>query len=255
MLELGEKFEELMKVMKRLRGPKGCDWDKAQTHDSLKPYIIEEAYELVDSIDEQDITKIKEELGDILLQVVFHSTIAEENNEFFTIEVINELIEKLVRRHPHVFGDEKVYSYARWEEIKAKENGEKNFSRIGKLNKALPALSLARRIQENAAAVGFDWLEVKDVLDKVKEEVEELNEAKTQAELEEEFGDLLFALVNLARFLKIDPEVSLRKASEKFIERFNQMEKAIEKDGKEFEALNLDELDKYWEFIKKEEKR
>lgn len=244
-----------MKVMKRLRGPKGCDWDKAQTHDSLKPYIIEEAYELVDSIDEQDITKIKEELGDILLQVVFHSTIAEENNEFFTIEVINELIEKLVRRHPHVFGDEKVYSYARWEEIKAKENGEKNFSRIGKLNKALPALSLARRIQENAAAVGFDWLEVKDVLDKVKEEVEELNEAKTQAELEEEFGDLLFALVNLARFLKIDPEVSLRKASEKFIERFNQMEKAIEKDGKEFEALNLDELDKYWEFIKKEEKR
>jgi tetrapyrrole methylase family protein/MazG family protein len=160
-----------------------------------------------------------------------------------------------VRRHPHVFGDEKGYSYARWEEIKAKENGEKNFSRIGKLNKALPALSLARRIQENAAAVGFDWVEVKDVLDKVKEEVDELNEAKTQPEVEEEFGDLLFALVNLARFLSIDPEVSLRKASEKFIERFNRMEKAIEKDGKEFEALNLDELDKYWELIKKEEKR
>jgi uncharacterized protein YabN with tetrapyrrole methylase and pyrophosphatase domain len=118
-----------------------------------------------------------------------------------------------------------------------------------------PALSLARRIQENAAAVGFDWVEVKDVLDKVKEEVEELNEAKTQPEVEEEFGDLLFALVNLARFLKIDPEVSLRKASEKFIERFNQMEKAIEKDGKEFEALNLEELDKYWELVKKEEKR
>ncbi|RLL82914.1 pyrophosphatase [Petrotoga sp. HKA.pet.4.5] len=255
MLELGEKFEELMTVMKRLRGPQGCDWDKVQTHESLKPYIIEEAYELVDSIDEKDITKIKEELGDILLQVVFHSTIAEESNEFSTIEVIDELINKLVRRHPHVFGDEKGYSYARWEEIKAKENGEKNFSRIGKLNKALPALSLARRIQENAAAVGFDWVEVKDVLDKVKEEVEELNEAKTQAEVEEEFGDLLFALVNLARFLSIDPEVSLRKASEKFIERFNRMEKAIEKDGKEFEALNLDELDKYWELIKKEEKR
>ena len=244
-----------MKVMKRLRGPKGCDWDKAQTHDTLKPYIIEEAYELVDSIDEKDIRKIKEELGDILLQFVFHTTIAEESNEFSTFEVIDELINKLVRRHPHVFGDEKGYSYARWEEIKAKENGEKNFSRIGKLNKALPALSLARRIQENAAAVGFDWIEVKDVLDKVKEEVDELNEAKTQPEVEEEFGDLLFALVNLARFLSIDPEVSLRKASEKFIERFNQMEKAIEKDGKEFEALNLDELDKYWELIKKEEKR
>ncbi len=254
-MELGEKFEELMKVMKRLRGPQGCDWDKVQTHESLKPYIIEEAYELVDSIDEKDIKKIKEELGDILLQVVFHSTIAEENNEFFTIEVIDELINKLVRRHPHVFGDEKGYSYARWEEIKAKENGEKNFSRIGRLNKALPALSLARRIQENAAAVGFDWVEVKDVLDKVKEEVDELNEAKTQPEVEEEFGDLLFALVNLARFLKIDPEVSLRKANEKFIERFNQMEKAIEKDGKEFEALNLEELDKYWELVKKEEKR
>lgn len=244
-----------MKVMKRLRGPKGCDWDKAQTHDTLKPYIIEEAYELVDSIDEKDIKKIKEELGDILLQFVFHTTIAEESNEFSTFEVIDELINKLVRRHPHVFGDEKGYSYARWEEIKAKENGEKNFSRIGKLNKALPALSLARRIQENAAAVGFDWIEVKDVLDKVKEEVDELNEAKTQPEVEEEFGDLLFALVNLARFLSIDPEVSLRKASEKFIERFNRMEKAIEKDGKEFEALNLDELDKYWELIKKEEKR
>lgn len=244
-----------MKVMKRLRGPKGCDWDKAQTHDTLKPYIIEEAYELVDSIDEKDIKKIKEELGDILLQFVFHTTIAEESNEFSTFEVIDELINKLVRRHPHVFGDEKGYSYARWEEIKAKENGEKNFSRIGKLNKALPALSLARRIQENAAAVGFDWVEVKDVLDKVKEEVDELNEAKTQPEVEEEFGDLLFALVNLARFLSIDPEVSLRKASEKFIERFNRMEKAIEKDGKEFEALNLDELDKYWELIKKEEKR
>ncbi|MDK2907230.1 MAG: tetrapyrrole methylase family protein / MazG family protein [Petrotoga sp.] len=254
-MELGEKFEELMKVMKRLRGPQGCDWDKVQTHESLKPYIIEEAYELVDSIDEKDIRKIKEELGDILLQFVFHTTIAEESNEFSTFEVIDELINKLVRRHPHVFGDEKGYSYARWEEIKAKENGEKNFSRIGKLNKALPALSLARRIQENAAAVGFDWVEVKDVLDKVKEEVDELNEAKTQPEVEEEFGDLLFALVNLARFLKIDPEVSLRKASEKFIERFNQMEKAIEKDGKEFEALNLEELDKYWELVKKEEKR
>lgn len=253
-MDLGNRFEELVRVMKTLRGPQGCDWDKEQTHQSLKPYIIEEAYELVEAIDEEDKLMIKEELGDVLLQVVFHSVIAEEKNDFYTIEVIDNLIQKLVRRHPHVFGDKRGYSYARWEEIKAQEKGNKNYSRIGKFNKALPALSLARRVQENAAAVGFDWTEIKDVKDKVEEELNELNAAKNKKEVEEEFGDLLFALVNLARFLKVDPEVSLRKATEKFIKRFNKMEKIIENDKKEFESLNLKEFDEYWESVKREER-
>lgn len=253
-MDLGNRFEELVRVMKTLRGPQGCDWDKEQTHQSLKPYIIEEAYELVEAIDEEDKLMIKEELGDVLLQVVFHSVIAEENHDFYTIEVIDNLIQKLVRRHPHVFGDKRGYSYARWEEIKAQEKGNKNYSRIGKFNKALPALSLARRVQENAAAVGFDWTEIKDVKDKVEEELNELNAAKNKKEVEEEFGDLLFALVNLARFLKVDPEVSLRKATEKFIKRFNKMEKIIENDKKEFESLNLKEFDEYWESVKREER-
>lgn len=253
-MKSNEKFEELLNVMRTLRGENGCDWDKAQTHESLKPYVVEEAYELVEAIDEKDNIKIKEELGDILLQVIFHTIIAEENKEFTTEEVIDYLIKKLIRRHPHVFGSSEGYSYAQWEKIKAQEKGEETYSRIGKLNKALPALSLARRVQENAAAVGFDWVEIIDVIDKVREEIEELKEAKNQSEVEEEFGDLLFALVNLARFLNIDPEVSLRKATEKFIRRFNQMEKKIEKEGKEFERMDLKELDSYWNIVKKEEK-
>ncbi|PNR96639.1 nucleoside triphosphate pyrophosphohydrolase [Petrotoga sp. 9PWA.NaAc.5.4] len=254
MMKSNEKFEELLNVMRTLRGENGCDWDKAQTHESLKPYVIEEAYELVEAIDEKDNIKIKEELGDILLQVIFHTIIAEENKEFTTEEVIDYLIKKLIRRHPHVFGNSEGYSYAQWEKIKAEEKGEETYSRIGKLNKALPALSLARRVQENAAAVGFDWVEIIDVIDKVREEIGELKEAKNQSEVEEEFGDLLFALVNLGRFLNIDPEVSLRKATEKFIRRFNQMEKKIKKEGKEFERMDLKELDTYWNIVKKEEK-
>ncbi|MBO8160286.1 MAG: nucleoside triphosphate pyrophosphohydrolase [Thermosipho sp. (in: Bacteria)] len=247
----GEKFEKLLKIMETLRGPEGCEWDKAQTHESLIPYIIEEAYELIEEIRKKDYKNMKEELGDILLQVVFHAQIAKENNEFTMDEVLDTLNEKLIRRHPHVFGSEKGYSYARWEEIKAKEKGEKQFSRVGKINYSLPALSLARRVQENAADVGFDWNNIKDVLNKVKEEIEELQNAKNKHEIEDEFGDLLFALVNLSRFLNIDPEISLRKSTEKFIKRFKKMEELIEKDGKIFEELSLKELDNYWEEAKK----
>jgi tetrapyrrole methylase family protein/MazG family protein len=252
-MQLGDKFEELYQIMKDLRGPNGCEWDKVQTHDSLKSYVIEEAYEFVEAVDEKDNSKMKEELGDILLQVIFHSVIAEENEEFTTIQVIENLIQKLIRRHPHVFGDEKGYSYARWEEIKAKEKGEKKYSRVGKINKALPALSSARRVQENAATVGFDWDDINDVWNKVEEEIKELKEAKNDEEIAEEFGDLLFALVNLARFLNIDPEFSLRKATEKFVRRFQQMEEKIEGLGEDFENLDLQELDNFWNMVKKEE--
>lgn len=251
----GEKFEKLLKIMEILRGPSGCEWDKAQTHESLIPYLIEEAYEFIEEVKNKNFENMKEELGDILLQVVFHAQIAKENNNFTIEDIIDNLNEKLIRRHPHVFGNELGYSYARWEEIKAKEKGEKSFSKIGKINYALPALSLARRVQENASDVGFDWDNIEDVLLKVKEEIEELKNTKNQKEKEEEFGDLLFALVNLSRFLKIDPEISLRKATEKFINRFQTMEKLVKNDNKKLEELSLEELDKYWEAAKIEDIR
>ena len=249
--EIGIKFEELVSIMEKLRGPNGCEWDKKQTHESLIPYLIEESYELIEEIKNKNYENMKEELGDILLQVIFHCQIAKENGKFTINDVIEVLTNKLIRRHPHVFGDEKEFSYARWEKIKASEKGEKEFSRIGKVNNALPALSFSRRIQENAANVGFDWEKLEEVYDKVEEELEELKQANSKEEIEEEFGDLLFSIVNLSRFLNVDPEYALRKATEKFINRFKKMEKLIEKDGKSIENLSLDELNEYWEESKK----
>lgn len=246
----GEKFERLVEIMATLRGENGCDWDKAQTHESLKPYLIEEAYEVLNAIDLKDDEELKEELGDVLLQVVFHSQIAKERGAFSIYDVIDTLNDKLIRRHPHVFGDAQGYSYARWEEIKAKEKGEKKRTSIGDVNHALPGLSLARRVQENAAGVGFDWTKIEDVWNKVHEEIDELKNAKSQEEVEEEVGDLLFAIVNLSRFLNVDPETAVRKATEKFISRFEKMEKLIETDNKKVEELNLEELDEYWNKVK-----
>ncbi|ABS60865.1 MULTISPECIES: nucleoside triphosphate pyrophosphohydrolase [Fervidobacterium] len=246
----GEKFERLVEIMATLRGENGCDWDKAQTHESLKPYLIEEAYEVLNAIDLKDDEELKEELGDVLLQVVFHSQIAKERGVFNIDDVIDTLNDKLVRRHPHVFGDAQGYSYARWEEIKAKEKGEKKRTSIGDVNHALPGLSLARRVQENAAGVGFDWTKIEDVWNKVHEEIDELKNAKSPEEVEEEVGDLLFAIVNLSRFLNVDPETAIRKATEKFISRFEKMEKLIEMDNKKVEELNLEELDEYWNKVK-----
>ncbi len=246
----GEKFERLVEIMAKLRGENGCDWDKAQTHESLKPYLIEEAYEVLNAIDLKDDKELKEELGDVLLQVVFHAQIAKEREAFSIDDVINTLNDKLIRRHPHVFGDAQGYSYARWEEIKAKEKGEKKRTSIGDVNHALPGLSLARRVQENAAGVGFDWTKIEDVWDKVHEEIDELKNAKSPEEVEEEVGDLLFAIVNLSRFLNVDPETAIRKAIEKFISRFEKMEKLIEMNNKKVEELSLEELDEYWNKVK-----
>ncbi|MGQ9855300.1 MAG: nucleoside triphosphate pyrophosphohydrolase [Fervidobacterium sp.] len=251
----GKEFERLVEIMATLRGENGCDWDKAQTHETLKPYLIEEAYEVLNAIDLNDDEELKEELGDVLLQVVFHSQIASERGAFTIKDVIDTLNDKLVRRHPHVFGDAQGYSYARWEEIKAKEKGEKRRTSIGDVNHALPGLSLARRVQENAAGVGFDWTRIEDVWDKVIEEIKELREAKNQEEIEEEFGDLLFAIVNLARFMNVDPESAIRKATEKFILRFEKMEKMIENDGKKLEDMTLEEMDSYWNSIKSKEEK
>ncbi len=253
MEEVGKSFEKLVNIMKRLRSPGGCDWDRAQTHESLKPYIIEEAYELLNAIESGNDEELKEELGDVLLQVVFHSQIASERGAFNISDVVETLCEKLIRRHPHVFGKSGGYSYKQWEDIKAKEKNKKSVSRIGDLNPALPALSMARRIQENASAVGFDWENVEGVFEKVLEEFEELKKSFSEGDkgrISEELGDLLFSVVNLSRFLNVDPENALRKATERFWRRFRRMEEMIEKDGLKFEDLSIEELDRYWEKVK-----
>lgn len=246
-------FDELIDVMRVLRSENGCEWDKEQTHETLKPYMIEEAYEVLEAIENGSDKELKEELGDLLLQVIFHAQIATERAAFDIYDVIETLKDKLIRRHPHVFGDSEGYSYRQWEEIKAEEKGKNISSSIGKLNMALPALSLARRVQENAAAVGFDWTKIGDVVEKVHEELEELKEARKKDdknEIDEEMGDLLFAMVNLSRFMNIDPEVSLSKATKKFMNRFEVLERLIKEDGKNINNMTLNELDNYWEKVK-----
>ncbi|ABQ46043.1 MAG: Nucleoside triphosphate pyrophosphohydrolase/pyrophosphatase MazG [Thermotoga sp. 47_83] len=250
MKEAGFLFEELVSIMEKLRSAEGCEWDRKQTHESLKPYLIEECYELIEAIDEKNDDMMKEELGDVLLQVVFHAQIARERGAFTIEDVIRTLNEKLIRRHPHVFGDSPGYSYKQWEDIKAQEKGKKKSSRIGEINPLVPALSMARRIQENASQVGFDWKDPEGVYEKIEEELKELKEAKDPGELEEEFGDLLFSIVNLSRFLNVDPESALRKATRKFVERFKRMEELIEKDGLVLEELPIEKLDEYWEKAK-----
>ncbi|MCS7175788.1 nucleoside triphosphate pyrophosphohydrolase [Pseudothermotoga sp.] len=253
MEKICEEFERLVQIMETLRSERGCEWDRSQTHDSLKPYMVEEAYELLDAIDEKNDTKMMEELGDVLLQVIFHSQIAKERNAFDVLDVLRTLNEKLIRRHPHVFGESPGYSYEQWERIKSQEKGSTKTSAIGELNKALPALSLARRIQENAAAVGFDWPDVSGALEKVKEEVKELEEALQNGDskcVEEELGDLLFAVVNIARFSNVDPEVALRKATEKFASRFKMVENFAKERGLELNKMTLEQLDALWEEAK-----
>jgi len=239
--------------METLRSERGCEWDRSQTHESLKPYLIEEAYELLDAIDEKNDARMVEELGDVLLQAIFHAQVAKERGAFEILDVLRTLSEKLVRRHPHVFGDSPGYSYEQWERIKSQEKGTSKSSAIGSLNKALPALSLARRIQENAAAVGFDWPDVSGAMEKVREEVRELEQAIQRGDpgsIEEELGDLLFAVVNVARFSSVDPEVALRRATEKFANRFAMVEDFAKKRGLELKKMTLEQLDALWEEAK-----
>ncbi|MDI3494727.1 MAG: tetrapyrrole methylase family protein / MazG family protein [Pseudothermotoga sp.] len=253
MSEIGEQFQKLVSIMQKLRSPDGCEWDREQTHHSLKPYLVEEVFELIEAIDQSEDEKLKEELGDVLLQVIFHCQIASERGAFNISDVVTFLSEKLVRRHPHVFSDSPGYSYEQWERIKSSEKGEQKSSAIGRLNHALPALSLARRIQENAAAVGFDWPDISGAMEKVKEEVGELEDAiksEGRQELEEELGDLLFAVVNIARFLQLDPEIALRKSTRKFVERFQMVEEFARERKLDLKKLSLDQLDELWEEAK-----
>ncbi|MDX9923920.1 MAG: nucleoside triphosphate pyrophosphohydrolase [Ignavibacteriaceae bacterium] len=250
----GEKFEELWGIMKKLRNE--CPWDKEQTHDSIKAATLEESYELIETIDEKNYKELKGELGDLLLHILFHSVIAEEENNFSINDVIDGISSKLIRRHPHIFGETKVKDndeiMRNWEEIKL---GEGRDSVLEGVPKAMPGLARAFRLQEKASKVGFDWDNVDNVWEKV---VEELNELKKVAnennkeEMEKEFGDLFFALTNYARFLGINPENSIRYTNEKFINRFTYVEKKIKEKGKKITESSLPEMDRYWEESKKQ---
>ena len=245
----------LVDVMKRLRGQEGCPWDREQNHESLKPYLIEEAYEVLDAIDKNDDRALMEELGDLLLQVVFHAQIAAEENRFTIEDVAGTIVGKLKRRHPHVFGDLEVRDseevLRNWEEIK---KGEGNESVLSGVPGGLPALLRARRVQEKAKRVGFDWDSIDGVMAKVIEEMRELKEASEsgdRARVDEEFGDLLFSLVNFSRFLRVDAEDSLRKTIDKFSARFQAMERRAKEIGiSSLESCTLEEMDRLWEEAK-----
>jgi XTP/dITP diphosphohydrolase len=248
---IGNDFEEFVGIVKRLR--KECPWDREQTNDSIKANTIEEAYEVVEAIDNKNYEELKKELGDLLLHVIFHSTIAEEENHFKLDEVIKSIQEKLIRRHPHVFGDARVSGSEQvkqnWESIKMKE-GRKSV--VDGVPASLPALQKAHRLQEKASKVGFDWKNKEEVWKKVEEELEEIKGAESNhEELENEFGDLFFSLVNYSRFLDINPENALRRTNEKFIRRFQYVEKRINESGKSLQESNLEEMDTYWSESKK----
>lgn len=258
------KFTKLIEIMKRLRAPRGCPWDREQTYLSLRRYIVEEAYELIEAVENEDISNMKEECGDLLLQVVFISCIAEERGEFEIGGVLDTLIEKLIRRHPHVFGDvcaetsEQVLK--NWEQIKVSERKERkeDSSVMAGIPRGLPALLRSYRIQERAAKVGFDWPQndLQPVLDKVEEELCELKEAIKKSDSEnisEELGDLLFATVNLSRHLKEDPEITLHKACHKFSARFRNVENSVIESGREWSTFSLDELEVLWQKAKTKE--
>ena len=254
------ELDRLVNLMARLRGPDGCPWDREQTHQSLKPYLIEETYEALDAIDRDDADGLRDELGDVLLQVVFHAQLAREDARFTLDDVADATSEKLIRRHPHVFGNATADTPGQvvdnWEAIKSREKTRKglNPSILDGIPVQLPALLRARRVQERAARSGFDWTNTDEVVDKVREEVDEFLEAwrgADQTGVEEELGDLLFSLVNLARFLKVCPENALRKTVGKFENRFRYIERELGKQGKSPQNASLDEMDRLWEASKK----
>ncbi len=242
-----EAFDRLLTIMDELR--ENCPWDKKQTLDSLRYLTIEETYELSDAIIEGDLDEIKKELGDLMLHLAFYSRIGSEKAVFHIGDVINGVCDKLIVRHPHIYddveaNDEKTVK-ENWEKIKLKEKG--NTSVLGGVPKSLPALVKSMRIQEKARGAGFDWDHKDQVWEKVQEELEEFKEASTEDRREDEFGDLLFSLINYARFVDINPEDALERTNKKFIKRFQYMEEASKRDGKSLSEMSLGEMDEYWE--------
>ena len=250
-----KSFTNLLNIVRELRGPDGCPWDKEQTHESLLPYFLEEAYEVIEGVEAGDMNSLKEELGDVLLHVVFQADIAQNNSEFTIEDSLNHVNKKLVRRHPHVFGDKKAdaafHAKQNWESAKHKEKKRK--SRLDGVPETLPALTRAQRIQEKASYTGFDWKKIEQVWEKIHEEIQELKEAQSNGNkyhIEEEIGDVIFSIVNLARFLNISAESALRKTNRKFLTRFKDVETELKKRGKEVEDSNLDEMDEIWNTVK-----
>lgn len=250
----------LVEIMRKLRGEGGCPWDRKQTHESLRTYVVEEAYEVVQAVDDRDDAELREELGDLLLQVAFHSQIASETGRFDVGDVIGGIVEKLIRRHPHVFGDVEAKDsktvLRNWERIKqrerAGEEGEPG-SVLDNVAGAMPALMRAVKVQAKASRVGFDWPDVTGALAKVQEEMGELEQARKAGDRErmaEEVGDVLFALVNVARFLKVDPEIALGRTVDKFIARFKHIEARAGEENRRVEDMTLDEMDSLWEEAK-----
>jgi len=275
-----KELKKLLQIMEKLRSPEGCPWDKEQDYYSLKPCIIEEAYEVVETLENKDISSLKKELGDLLLQVVFQAQIGKEKGDFNLGEVIYLLNEKLIRRHPHVFADKNVNKVSEvmenWEQIKREENkldkkeaeinsSSKNYiseevegfkSLLNNISNSLPALNQAYEIQKQAAEVGFDWDRPGEVLEKIKEEINELKQAvanNEKKEIKNEVGDLFFSLVNLTRFYQIDPELAVFSSIVKFKNRFEFIEKKVKESNKEFKEFSLEELDKFWMESKNDE--
>jgi len=258
----GEKFQKLVTLMARLRAPGGCPWDREQTFDTIKPYTLEETYEVLDAIDRRDWDGLAEELGDFLLQAVFYAEMAAEEDRFSIEHALDAINAKLVRRHPHVFGEgsaETAGDVKRiWGEVKAAEKAakaEKGQRLLDGVPRALPALVEAQQIASRAAGVGFDWENPDQVIEKLHEELAEFAEARRKAsheELEDEMGDLLFVLVNLARFVKVDPEQSLRKTNAKFRRRFGYIEKKLGERGRQFADSNIQEMEALWQEAKRQ---
>ena len=248
-------FQDLNDIVNKLRNPGGCNWDRAQTANSLIPYFIEEVYELIDALDNKDYENIKEELGDVLLHIIFQSQIASEKNLFTINDVIGCINEKLIKRHPQVFDQSKfqndISNEQNWEKEKQKNKNRR--SRIDGVPKILPSILSAQRIQEKASTVGFDWSSVDQVLEKLEEELSEVRIAQKENDynkIEEELGDLLFSVINLCRFLNVSGENALRKANKKFKKRFHLLEDHVSKSGKVIEDFSIDELNEIWDLIK-----
>lgn len=250
-------FDDLVHLMTRLRGPQGCPWDRKQTLPSLKPYVIEESYEVVDAIDREDRAALLEEIGDFLLQAVFITELTREEGSFDVYDSITAIHDKLVRRHPHVFGDVEAKDaeqvLVNWEKLKQNERKAENKSLLDGIPQSMPALLKAQRLTEKAARVGFDWRRTEDVFDKIDEELAELREAVASGDtshVHEEIGDLLFTIANIARKVNVNPEEALQSTNRKFMNRFQWMESRVEN----FEQMSLEEMDKLWDEAKAEER-
>jgi tetrapyrrole methylase family protein/MazG family protein len=246
-------FDGLRRIIAQLRGPDGCPWDRVQTHASLKPYLLEEAYEALAALDENDAEKLCDELGDLLLEILLHVQLAEEAGEFTLEDVVYRIASKLVRRHPHVFGEEQADTpeevMVRWAELKQEERGDEG-SALASMPLAMPALAYAQRLQDRAARVGFRWPDIRQAKGKLEEEIGELAQAGDADEKREEMGDVLFMIVSLARYLELDAEESLRLANRKFVRRFTSMEAIARERGLLLADLPLSELEALWEEAK-----